>query len=131
MTTLHARLLRAEDDFLSAVSMDESAMEAFYEGWEILCRDVATGIEDSTLDDDTINLAYMVSSQIEIFADSFQDLFMVADASYADMTNELVETFAELTLGSPEEDDTFLGEWCHGSVLYGGHRSPSSSMSCS
>ncbi|TFY69981.1 hypothetical protein EVJ58_g104 [Rhodofomes roseus] len=108
MPSLRDRLLTLQDEFLLAVTDGEAAMQAFDERWHALSEDILASINSSVLDEETISLAQSVSSLIEVYASSFEDLFSVTDTMHADMKTEIEDVFARLTLDSVEDDADVL-----------------------
>ncbi|KAI0936810.1 hypothetical protein AcV5_004857 [Taiwanofungus camphoratus] len=99
MTDIRERLLRVEDDLLSAIVEGTSAIETFDKSWSNLRRDIDIAIQDSSLDDETVSMAYFVSSRIAIYASTFYDLYVDYEDLTSNMVGEVETIMSRLTLG--------------------------------
>ncbi|KAH9937293.1 uncharacterized protein B0H18DRAFT_969968 [Fomitopsis serialis] len=102
MTSIRERLLAIEAEFLSSVVSGTAALETFSDQWRDILADVASAVEMSNLDEETISLAHAVSSNIDAFASSFEDFFVAADEIQTTMDTELEDALSRLVLGTDE-----------------------------
>lgn len=73
-SSLRQRLLLVERDLLDAIPAGVDAVEQFQERWTSLQNDVHAAIAQSTLSDETIELAHRTASAISILAEGFMNL---------------------------------------------------------
>lgn len=104
MASLKTRLLDAHDDFLFALQAGESAVYVFEEQWCKLSEEIEVAAGSGMLDDETIALAHTVSMHIEIVASSFGDVLTATDVIHEEMTTQMDELFAHMSLG-PSYDE--------------------------
>lgn len=103
--SISQRLLKAEEEFLEAITAGDSAVDAFEESWKVLGRDIQQAVEAETLSDETKKLAHDVGSRISIMANAMLDIETRAEGIRAQLTADcdaiLAQAQAEVSIVSP------------------------------
>lgn len=98
MHDIHVRLLRAEDDLLSALSND--SLEEFERDWSQLSDDIAAAVEAEQLSEAIQALANTVSSRVQILASAFFDL----DTKCQELTTSFLQEVEDILGREPHSD---------------------------
>lgn len=104
-SSLHSRLLTAEDDFLVALEADESALTSFSLSWTSLQHDIQCAQSAGCLTQEVAELAYIVSTRITTIAEAFEEFDKVAQ----DLSDELGRDLDQLLGRSPISGGVELG----------------------
>jgi hypothetical protein len=80
------RLLRAETDLLHAIPLGEAALTAISTSWEALQGDITRMAPQ--LSNETLQLAYAVSSRVAIIAEGLDEIDNVANPLEAAATDQ-------------------------------------------
>lgn len=95
-TSLYARLLGIESEFLFAISGDDASLESFRVIWVALQQDIQSAQIAGTLKQDVVELAFSVSTRIRIISEAFQEL----EETVQQLSNELDQELDRLYEGS-------------------------------
>jgi Homeobox KN domain/C-terminal domain of homeodomain 1/Mating-type protein beta 1 len=97
-TPIRQRLLSAEHDVLDALSEDLSTLENFYLIWETLFEDFKLAVELDSVDDETMELAYTISSRVHILLEGYLDLSRRSQELKLDLGSKLENIFEQLSI---------------------------------
>ncbi|KII94098.1 hypothetical protein PLICRDRAFT_132520 [Plicaturopsis crispa FD-325 SS-3] len=98
-TSIQHRLLRAQNDFFSAMAGD-TPMDAFEVAWEELKDDFAAAMQNGALSDETTALANRIASSMAVFTRNLLDQSAEIKQLSSSSEQELAAIFAEIDLES-------------------------------
>jgi hypothetical protein len=99
MDDLRRRLLRVEQDFLSAFNEGDEAIAAFEESWSALIAEISPLASD----DETRHLIHATASNLTVLTEALLDLDQEYDAMSSSLNTEVLEIFESMNLTESKE----------------------------
>jgi len=109
-TSLYARLLGIEDEFLFAMSGDDAMLESFCSTWAALQQDIQSAQIAETLPREVAELAFSVSTRISIISEVFEELEETVEQLSDELDQELDRLFeSSLSSEGHSSSDDYIG----------------------
>jgi C-terminal domain of homeodomain 1/Homeobox KN domain len=95
---IRKRLLDTEDHLLDAILQDPPTLGDFCGMWQALLEDFKPALTSDSVDEETIELAYTISSRVKHLAEGTLDLSMRCKEITSDLMTRLGDIFAQLSV---------------------------------
>ena len=95
---LRSQLSRVEESFLISITQGLPAMESFAHFWSGLQLNVAEGIKQQILDEETLTEVQVVACRVKTMTEQLMDLYEKSDAFTVSFQNDLAPLLADLSI---------------------------------